>query len=110
NGRRNFSGKAEARTLRMSGIAIRKAVEADIPRVLPLMRALAEFEKYMDSFVITEKVLREQGFRRSPPDFHCIVAEEEGELTGILVYYFVPFTYRAKPNIIVKELYVAEQS
>ena len=25
-----------------------------------------------------------------------------------MVYYFVAFTYRAKPNLIVKELYVAE--
>ena len=29
-------------------------------------------------------------------------------MAGILVYYFVAFTYRAKPNLIVKELYVAE--
>jgi GNAT superfamily N-acetyltransferase len=57
---------------------------------------------------VTEEVLREQGFRRSPADFHCLVAEQNGELIGLLVYYFVPFTYRAKPNIIVKELYVAE--
>ncbi len=28
---------------------------------------------------------------------------------GLLVYYFVPFTYRAKPNIIIKELFVAEK-
>ena len=57
---------------------------------------------------MTEEVLREQGFRRSPPDFHSLVADESSELTGFLVYYFVPFTYRAKPNVIVKELYVAE--
>ena len=87
---------------------IRKAVETDIPRLLPLMRALAVFEKYDDAFAINEEVLREQGFRRSPPDFHCLVAEENDQLVGLLVYYFVPFTYRAKPNLIVKELYVAD--
>ena len=43
------------------------------------------------------------------PDFHCLVAEENGALIGLLVYYFVPFTYRAKPNVIVKELYVVEK-
>ncbi len=26
----------------------------------------------------------------------------------MLVYYFVPFAYRAKPNLIIKELYVAD--
>jgi len=60
------------------------------------------------SFAITEEILREQGFRRSPPDFYCLVAEENSALAEILVYYFVAFTYRAKPNLIVKELYVAE--
>jgi GNAT superfamily N-acetyltransferase len=88
---------------------IRRAVEADVPNLLPLMRELAQVEKYADAFAITEEMLREQGFRRSPPDFHCLVAEENGVLIGLLVYYFVPFTYRAKPNVIIKELYVADE-
>ena len=88
---------------------IRKAVEQDIAELLPLMRQLAEFEKYGNEFVITEEILREEGFRRSPPDFRCLVAEEEGQLIGMLVYYFVAFTYRAKPDLIIKELYVAER-
>jgi hypothetical protein len=32
---------------------IRKAVEADIPNLLPLMRELAEFEKYAEDFAVT---------------------------------------------------------
>jgi GNAT superfamily N-acetyltransferase len=87
---------------------IRKAVEADISNVLPLMRELVEFENYATDFAVTEDVLCEQGFRRSPPDFHCLIAESGDELVGFLVYYFVPFTYRAKPNLIIKELYVAD--
>src|ERR1043165_917749 len=92
----------------MTTLEIRKAVESDIPSLLPLMRELAEFEKYSKDFAITEDVLRQQGFWRSPPDFQCLVAEEGRELVGFLVYYFVPFTYRAKPNLIIKELYVGE--
>ncbi len=87
---------------------IRKAVEDDIPNLWLLMRELAVFEKYDKAFVITEDILREQGFRRSPPDFHCLVADDETELAGFVVYYFVPFTYRAKPNLVIKELYVTE--
>ena len=90
----------------MRRLAVRKAIEADVPNLLPLMCDLAEFERYADDFAVNEEVLREQGFRRSPPDFHCLIAEEGGELVGLLVYYFVPFTYRAKPNLIIKELYV----
>jgi GNAT superfamily N-acetyltransferase len=86
---------------------IRKALESDIPNLLPLMRGLAEFEKYIGEFSVTEETLRQQGFHRSPPDFHCLIAEEGDELVGFLVYYFIPFTYRAKPNLIIKELYIA---
>src|SRR5215470_9183680 len=92
----------------MTTVEIRKAVESDIPSLLPLMRELAEFEKYAKDFAITEEILREQGFRRSPPDFHCLVAEDGSTLVGFLVYYFVSFTYRAKPNLIIKELYIAD--
>jgi GNAT superfamily N-acetyltransferase len=93
----------------MAMLEIRKAAESDIRSLLPLMRELAEFEKYSNDFAITEEVLREQGFRRSPPDFHCLIAEKGSALVGFLVYYLVPFTYRAKPNLIVKELYIAHQ-
>jgi N-acetylglutamate synthase-like GNAT family acetyltransferase len=74
----------------MTKLKIRKATEADIPELLPLMRELAEFEKYADAFAITEEILREQGFRRSPPDFHCLVAEENGRLIGLLVITSLP--------------------
>ena len=87
---------------------IRKAVESDISNLLRLMRELAEFEKYATDFAVTEDVLREQGFHRSPPDFQCLIAEEGGDLVGFLVYYFIPFTYRARPNLIIKELYIAD--
>jgi GNAT superfamily N-acetyltransferase len=92
----------------MTALTVRKAVEADIPTLLPLMRELAEFEKYAQDFAVTEEVLSEHGFRHSPPDFHCLIAEEGRELVGFVVYYFVLFTYRAKPNLIIKELYVGE--
>ncbi len=89
-------------------LLVRRAVEQDISTLLPLMRELAEFEKYIHDFTVTADTLREQGFHRSPPGFHCLVAEAEGKVIGFLVYYFVAFTYRAKPNMIIKELYVAE--
>lgn len=90
---------------------IRLATEADVPALLPLMRGLATFERYIDEFAITEVELREHGFRRSPPDFYCLVAAEPqdngpDQLYGILVYYFVPFTLLAKPTLFIKELFV----
>ena len=52
-------------------------------------------------------MLREQGFDRSPPDFHCLVAEERQRPGWNSRLSFRCVTYRAKPNLIIKELYVA---
>ena len=65
---------------------IRPATEQDIPQLLPLMRALAKFEHYLDVFAVNEDILREQGFRNDPPDFHAFVADADGTLVGMLVY------------------------
>lgn len=87
---------------------IRLATEQDIPQLLPLMRALAEFEQYINVFAVDEEVLQLQGFRKDPPDFQAFVAELDGGLVGMLVFYLVPFTATAKPTLYIKELYVTE--
>src|SRR5699024_9398458 len=69
---------------------------------------LAVFEKYIDSFAITPEVVKNSGFRKNPPDFYCIVAEENEKIVGILVYYFLPYTAQNRPAIYMKELYVDE--
>jgi hypothetical protein len=62
---RKKAARAEAKI----DMEIRKAAEGDIPHLLPLMRELAEFEKYVADFAVTGAVLREQGFLRSRPIF-----------------------------------------
>lgn len=89
-------------------IIIRKATEKDSHKIWFLMKELAVFEKYIDSFAITPEVVKNSGFRKSPPDFHCIVAEDNDKIVGILVYYFLPYTAQNKPAIYMKELYVDE--
>src|SRR5665213_498147 len=96
---------------RFDSTHVRPATVSDVPALLPLMRGLAEYEGYADRFVVTEATLIEQGFRRSPPDFECIVADSgDGTLIGVLVFYMIPFTFRTRPTLFVKELYVAESS
>lgn len=89
-------------------IIIRKATEKDSHKIWVLMKELAVFEKYIDSFAITPEVVKNSGFRKSPPDFHCIVAEDNDKIVGISVYYFLPYTAQNKPAIYMKELYVDE--
>jgi len=92
-------------------IRIRRAVAADVPALLELMLRLAEFEHYDADFAVTTETLLAQGFDREPPDFHALVAEAPDEvhaLTGMLVYYLIPFTFRARPTLFIKELYVSD--
>lgn len=87
---------------------IRKAVISDSERLWELMKELAVFEKYIDVFAITPEIVKESGFRKSLPDFHCLVAEEGKLVIGMLVYYFLPYTAQNRPTIYMKELYVDE--
>jgi GNAT superfamily N-acetyltransferase len=96
--------------MRRMPIRIRRAVPADVPALLELMRRLAEFERYERDFAVTAETLLAQGFEREPPDFHALVADDSdpaGKLSGMLVYYIIPFTFRARPTLYIKELYVA---
>lgn len=90
-------------------VTIRKAIETDSEKVWMLMRDLAVFEKYIDTFAITPKIVKESGFHKTPPDFHCIVAEDNDEIAGMLVYYFLPYTTQNRPAIYMKELYVNDK-
>jgi len=87
-------------------IIIRKAEEKDSEKIWTLMRDLAVFEKYIDWFAITPEIVVKSGFQKNPPDFYCIVAEQNNEIAGMLVYYFLPYTAQNRPAIYLKELFV----
>ena len=89
-------------------INIRKAKQTDSEKIWTLMAKLAVFEKYIDSFAITPEIVKESGFRKNPPDFYCIVADDNGNIAGMLVYYYLPYTAQNRPAIYMKELYVDE--
>ena len=94
---------------------VRRATEADVPALLTLMRLLARFEGYDAAFAVTEATLKTQGFSEQPPDFYALVVDAPDDaksdppgLSGMLVYYLIPFTFRTRPTLYIKELYVAE--
>lgn len=87
-------------------IKIRKAVEADSEKLWILMKELAVFEKYIDVFAITPEIVKESGFRKSPPDFYSFVADHNGQIAGMLVYYYLPYTAVNRASVYLKELYV----
>lgn len=72
------------------------------------MRELAAFERYLESFAVTETELHRRGFPAAgAPEFFALVAEDSaGGLSGYAVYYLIPFTYDLKPTLVLKELFV----
>lgn len=90
-------------------VNIRKPGAEDIPGLWNLMHELAIFERYIDAFNITPGVLLEKGFLKSPPDFYSFIAEAEGQIAGMIVYYFLPFTATNRPSMYIKELFVDEK-
>lgn len=86
---------------------IRRAVAADAPQLLSLMRGLAQFEGYDDRFAVTVDALLERGFSpQRPPEFIAWVAEADGKLLGYAVIYTIAFTFDLRPTLVLKELFI----
>ncbi len=92
-------------------VHVRDAAAADVPALHRLMQGLARYEGYDALFAVTPEYLHEQGFAREPRGFHALVAERApGEVVGMLVWYLVPFAFRARPTFYIKELFVSEEA
>ena len=85
---------------------IRKATKNDMPSVLELIQELATFEKEPDAVVVTVADLVRDGFSENPL-FQCFVAEVDGEIIGMALYYYRFSTWKGKTihleDLIVKE-------
>ncbi|MFK7782874.1 GNAT family N-acetyltransferase [Psychroserpens sp.] len=66
--------------------SIRDAVKNDMPRILDLITELAIFEKEPDAVKITSDDLKVFGFGEHP-QFHCFVAEVDGQIEGMALVY-----------------------
>jgi len=85
---------------------IRKGTPEDMASVLDLIRELAIFEKEPDAVVVTVNDLIRDGFGDKPL-FHTFVAEVNGEIVGMALYYYRYSTWKGKTihleDLIVKE-------
>ena len=85
---------------------IRKGKITDMPAVLGLIQELAVFEKEPDAVVVTVADLERDGFSENPL-FHTFVAEMNGEIIGMALYYYRYSTWKGKTihleDLIVKE-------
>jgi GNAT superfamily N-acetyltransferase len=85
---------------------IRKGRIEDMTKVLDLIQELAAFEKEPDAVVVTVADLERDGFQENPL-FHTFIAEVEGQIVGMALYYYRYSTWKGKTihleDLIVKE-------
>ena len=74
---------------------IRKGDIEDLPHALDLVKELALFEKAPDQVRNTLEMMKEDGFG-TQAIFEFIVAEKEGLILGMSLYYFRYSTWKGK--------------
>ncbi len=89
----------------MSKLRIVPATELDVPVILELIRALADYEKLADAVTATEGKLGETLFGVKPAA-EVLLAHWEGECAGLAVFFATYSTFLAERGLYLEDLYV----
>ena len=84
---------------------IRVAVKADAPKILQLIQDLALYEKAPNEAIATLEQIEQTLFSDLPSAF-AHVAEVDGEVVGISIWFLNYSTWLGKPGIYLEDLYV----
>lgn len=91
----------------MNDIKIRKAVQEDCASMLELIKELAEYEKALHEVTVTLDQFTADGFGKSPV-WGAFVAELDGEIVGISLYYDRYSTWKGR-RLYLEDLVVTER-
>jgi GNAT superfamily N-acetyltransferase len=84
-------------------IKLRKATDEDIPTIFSLIRELAIFEEGLHKVENSVEQMRaEKDF------FDCYLAEDNGKIIGMSLYYFAYYTWVGK-SLYLDDLFVKEE-
>lgn len=90
-------------------LSVRPATPADLPTILELIHALAEYEREPDAVEATlpalERQLFGEGFGRGPT-CECLMGEVDGRVEGFAVFCTNFSTWLAKPGVWLEDLFV----
>ena len=86
-------------------MTVRPVRPDDVPAVVGLVRELAEYEKALHEVRLTEEQLSGVLFGNSPALFGH-VAEHDGEVVGIALWFLNFSTWRGTHGIYLEDLYV----
>jgi GNAT superfamily N-acetyltransferase len=90
----------------MNETKIREGTKADLPRVLELVRELAEFERAPDEVINTVEAMERDGFGPNPI-FGFFVAETTSGIVGLSLYYWRYSTWKGK-RLYLEDIIVTE--
>lgn len=90
----------------MNGINIKVGEKADLPEILKLIKELADYEKAPAEVEVTVEEMENWGFGKNKI-FDFFVAEKNGVIVGLALYYYKYSTWKGKclflEDIIVTE-------
>jgi GNAT superfamily N-acetyltransferase len=89
----------------MADIQIQPAAETDVPLILQLIKALAEYERLGDQVTATEAMIRESFFGAAP-HAHAVIARVAGDAVGFAIWFSTYSTFLSKPGIYLEDLFV----
>lgn len=84
---------------------LRDAVMANLPEVVRLVRALAEYEKLLHEAVGTEEDFRRLLFGERP-FLHAVLAEVDGRVVGQALWFNNVSTFTGQPGIYLEDIFV----
>lgn len=93
----------------MSAIAIRRATENDLPRILEFIRGLAEYERLSDAVVADVPTLRRFLFGRQPAA-EIVFAEVDGAALGFALFFTNFSTFLGRPGLYLEDLFVLPEA
>ena len=85
---------------------LRTATERDVPAILALIQALAEYERMRNECVATETRLRETLFCAAPKAEVVLAETVTGEVAGFALFCGNYSTFLAQPGIWLEDLFV----
>jgi GNAT superfamily N-acetyltransferase len=89
-------------------MTVRPVRPDDVPAVVALVRELADYEKALHEVALTEEQLTSALFGDSPALFGH-VAESDGEVVGIALWFLNFSTWRGTHGIYLEDLYVSPE-
>lgn len=92
----------------MDNVVIRAARKEDCPRILELIKELALYEKAPDEVTVTLEEMEACGFGEKPV-WGSLVAEVNGEILGIALYYDRYSTWKGR-RLYLEDLIVTESA